>query len=95
MPVGDPPTDFGLDAVVVVSDFTGVDGDATIMAAVDRTTGLVTISWKAGGREFQVERAAEITGPWEPVTPVIADLSYEDPQSVTASDRAFYRVRQW
>jgi hypothetical protein len=95
LPLGDPPTDFGLDAMVVVSDFTGVDGDATIMAAIDRTTGLVTLSWKGAGREFQVERATEVAGPWEPASPVIADLSYKDPQSITASSRAFYRVRQW
>lgn len=95
LPLGDPPTDFGLDAVVVVSDFTGVDGDATIMAKLDRPTGVVTLSWKGAGREFQVERASEVAGPWEPVSPVIADLSYEDPQSITASGRAFYRVRQW
>jgi hypothetical protein len=95
LPLGDPPTDFGLDTVVVVSDFTGVDGDAAIKATVDRTTGLLTLSWKGAGREFQVERATEVTGPWEPVSPIIADLSYEDPQSITASGRAFYRVRQW
>jgi len=95
MPLGDPPTDFGLDAVVVISDYDATEGGAKIDASFDKANNGVVVSWKGPGRVFQVERAAEVFGPWLAITPIIADLSYEDFDGVTSSERGFYRVRQW
>jgi hypothetical protein len=94
-PVDNPPTDFGLDAVFVISDFDAIEGGATLQAVANSADDSVVISWKSGGRVFQVERARDVAGPWEAVTPIIPDLSFEDLDNVSAHPGGFYRVRQW
>jgi hypothetical protein len=94
-PVGNPPTDFGLDALVIVSDALTSPEETTVHATLDPANDSVILSWKSNGRAFQVERAHEVLGPWEAITPIIPALTAKDSDSVSFQQRAFYRVRQW
>lgn len=94
-PVGTSPTDFGLDAVAVISDAVVDDGATTIKAVWDSANKGVIVSWKGGGRVFQLERASDVAGPWSAITPIIPDLQFEDFDAAGAQQNSFYRLRQW
>jgi hypothetical protein len=94
-PAGTPPTDFGLDAVAVITDFTATDGGTKIQVAWDKNGDTVTLSWKSQGKVFRVERARDIAGPWEAISPIIPELSFQDADPVSAQSQGYYRVRQW
>ena len=91
-PVGDPPTNFGLDALFIVSDFAATTDDVSLGVRLDRANNTVVLSWKGTGRVFQLYRAGDVDGPWSVLTPIIADSQYFEPLTF---DRSFYRLRQW
>ena len=92
MPVGEAPTDFGLDAVFVVTDFNATMDAVAVNVAFDRSNNFAVFSWKGNGRVSQLYRAAEVTGPWEAWTPIFPGASYA--QTVDGA-RGFFRLRQW
>lgn len=94
-PPPDPPVSYGLDALFIVSDAAVITDSATLQAAINSASDSVALSWKGGGRVFQVERAREIAGPWQTISPILPDLSFEDFDTISARQRAFYRLRQW
>lgn len=94
-PMASEPTDYGLDAVFVISDFTAGDRDAKLSATFNDTANSITLSWQSQARVFQLERAVNVDGPWEAITPIIPELSYEDSVPTNADARAFYRLLQW
>lgn len=94
-PVGDAPTDFGLDAVYVISDSSAAPEGAKIDAVIVPGNDSILLNWAGQGRVFQVQRARDINGPWEAITPIIPELNYEDLDTISGKQRAFYRVRQW
>jgi hypothetical protein len=87
--------DFGLDALFIVTDATAPPGSAQSNIAFNSATQDITITWQSPARIFQVERSADLTGPFEPVSPVIPDLLWKDPAALTARPRAFYRLHLW
>lgn len=94
-PMASEPTDYGLDAVFVISDSTAAEPDARLSATFNGAEHRITIAWQSQARVFQVEHATDVDGPWEATTPIIPELSYEDFVSANADTRAFYRVLQW
>jgi len=95
MPLGDPPTDFGLDALVVISDFVADGSKTTLKASLATDNDTVILNWQGQGRVFRLERARDITGPWEAITPIVPAVSFEDTDHISQQQRAFYRVQQW
>jgi hypothetical protein len=91
-PLGDPPTDFGLDVVYVVSDFDATADRVTMDVRFDRTNNSATFSWKGNGRVSQIFRAPEVIGPWEAWTPIFLGATFSHPVDGAHS---FYRLRQW
>lgn len=88
--------DFGLDALFIITDamppvpaprFVGVQAQAST-----RTVGL---AWQGQGRVFQVERADFVSGPFLPINPILPDLYFDDPGTLTNRSQAYYRFRQW
>ncbi|HEY6228551.1 MAG TPA: hypothetical protein VI282_15640 [Verrucomicrobiae bacterium] len=94
-PVGAPPPDVGLDALVVISDFVADESKTTLKASLDTQNDAVILSWQGQGRVFRLERARDIAGPWEGITSIVPAFSFEDTDNITQQQRAFYRVRQW
>ena len=88
--------DFGLDALYVVTDASPPAPAPRIVSVTrDPATGGVVVQCDGKGRAFQLERAADLRGPWLPASPIVPELRFEDfadPPDVSA---AFYRVRQW
>ncbi len=66
-----------------------------ISASVDYSSGSVRLEWEANGGEFQVERAAEIGGPYAALAPASTNSSYADVGVLTNQSRAFYRLVQF
>ena len=85
----------GLDAVFVISDATAASGETRISATLDRANNSIVLNWNGPGRVFQVERAAEITGPWEALTPIAATTQWSDFGALNTRERRFHRLRQW
>ena len=59
------------------------------------STGNVAIQWKGPGRVFQLERAANVAGPYLQLSPIIPDLYFNDAGALKNQARSFYRLRQW
>ena len=59
---------------------------------VDDAQAEARLEWTGKGRFFQVEGAAAVSGPYVPMTPVLAGSGYTIPISGTT---AYFRVRQW
>jgi hypothetical protein len=93
-PVENSP-DFGLDALYVVTDATPSAGAPRLQIVGkpgDQSAGL---TWQGQGRVFQVERADVVSGPFQPLSPIIPDLSFDDLGALTNRAQGYYRLRQW
>lgn len=85
-------TDFGLDALVIISDAAASKAATQILETKVDASG-VDLRWESTARVFQVERAFNIEGPYGPVTPLTLGTSaHVFPASGAA---VFFRVRQW
>ena len=89
------PSDIGLDALYVVTDATPPTQAPRLAIQVSTSTGSAGVAWQGQGRVFQVERAAIVTGPFQPLSPILTDLSFEDPGTLTNRAQSYYRLRQW
>ncbi len=89
------PSDIGLDALYVVTDATLPAQAPRLAIQVNTSTGSAGLSWQGQGRVFQVERAADVTGPFQPLSPILPDLSFDDPGTLTNRAQSYYRLRQW
>jgi hypothetical protein len=87
--------DFGLDALFVVTDLSSADRPRFTQITANRQTGNVLLEWIGPGRVFQLEKSRLVTGPYEPVTPIIPDLFFNDAGALQAALASFYRLRQW
>jgi hypothetical protein len=88
------PADFGLDALFVVSDASPPAAAPRLLPErLQVAQGAVLLNWAAQGRVFQVEKAADVLGPWLPASPITPDLQFTD--ALTGQAQAFYRIRQW
>jgi len=84
-------SDFGLDALFIVTDFTP-PAPAPRLLGTDVHPG-TAVSWEGQGRVFQLERAANPTGPYVPLSPIVSDSTFTD--SAPGQLPCFYRLRQW
>lgn len=92
----DPAADYGLDALFVVTDLKPpMPPPRFVIWHRDGTSGMSHLEWDGEGSVFQLERATDILGPWEPCSPILPDLSFDDLFDGTQGNAAFYRLRQW
>ncbi|MCI0541873.1 MAG: DUF4082 domain-containing protein, partial [Verrucomicrobiales bacterium] len=60
----------------------------------DLTAGNITLRWEGDGPQFQVEKAAVVTGPFQPVGAAQTERVFTDPGVLKSGVQSFYRVRQ-
>jgi hypothetical protein len=89
------PSDIGLDALYVVTDATPPAQPPRLALQVNTAMGSAGLAWQSQGRVFQVERASNVTGPFQPLSPMLPDLSFDDPGALTNRVQSYYRLRQW
>ena len=61
---------------------------------IDTATAGVTLRWEGDGQQFQVEKAPDVSGPFQAVGAPQSGRTFTDPSAVTGSARMFYRIRQ-
>jgi hypothetical protein len=83
--------DFGLDALVIISDAAASKAATQFLDIVVTDTG-VDLRWESTARLFQLERASAVEGPYAPVTEIMMERAAHD---ATGGQAAFYRLRQW
>jgi hypothetical protein len=84
-------SDFGLDALVIVSDAAASKAGTQIVEVTAGATG-VDLRWESTARVFQIEWATSVDGPYTPVTGLILGTAAH---TFSTSAAAFYRIRQW
>ena len=89
------PPDIGLDALYVVTDATASASAPHLDIAVKPANRNVVLTWQGPGRVFQVERADDVTGPFQPLSAILTDLFFDDPRTFTNRAQSYYRLRQW
>ena len=89
------PPDIGLDALYVVTDATAAASSPHLDIAVKPANRNVVLTWQGPGRVFQVERADDVTGPFQPLSAILTDLFFDDPATFTNRAQSYYRLRQW
>jgi hypothetical protein len=87
----DSVSDFGLDALVVISDAAASTAPTQIAEITPVDSGF-DLRWQSDARLFQVERATAVEGPYIPFTGFIFDMNAHDSGVGSSS---FYRIRQW
>jgi hypothetical protein len=90
----DPTKDYNLDALWVVTDTTPAKPPPTLMSPTI-AGGSLNLAWKGAGVVFQVERASDPAGPWQPVSPITPEGFWSAPLSADGTFGGFFRVRQW
>jgi hypothetical protein len=93
-PTQNPPA-FGLDALYVVTDATPAASPPRLRIQAESATHSARLTWEGQGRVFQVEGAGLVTGPFQPLSPLLPDLSYDDFGALTNRGQSYYRLRQW
>jgi hypothetical protein len=88
--------DFGLDALFIVTDDTAVAPAPhfTGIRAIPSTSS-ARLTWQGLGRVFQVESAGLVTDSFQPLSPILPDLSFDNAGTITNRAQAYYRLRQW
>ncbi len=88
----DPSTDYGLDALFIVTDTQPAQPPPQI---VKLTPGISSmhLEWDGEGAVFQVESTRNLTEPWTATSPIVPDLMFDAPLELGAV--GFYRLRQW
>jgi hypothetical protein len=94
VPTQNPPA-FGLDTLYVVTDTTPPAPPPRLSIQARPATHSAGLTWQGQGRVFQVERAGLVTGAFQPLSPVLPDLSYDDLGALTNRVQSYYRLRQW
>ncbi len=92
----DATADYGADALFVVTGTRPSPGQPWLIGCqFDRQHNRMCLNWDGDGDVFQVERAPGLSGPWEPCSPILPDLTFEDDSGPTNGNQWFYRIRQW
>jgi hypothetical protein len=63
-----------------------------VQVVADLTTGNITLQWEGDGATFQVEKAASLTGTFQPVGPTQSQKVFTDPGALKTNAQSFYRV---
>jgi hypothetical protein len=87
--------DFDLDALFVVNET--LTQSATVPCAIgfNPKTGDVTLRWDVRGSLFQVEKGANVFGPYLPTGPLLSEPTFTDYGALQRQSQAFYRLRYW
>ena len=64
-----------------------------VQVVADLTSGNITLQWEGDGATFQVEKAASLTGTFQPVGPVQTAKVFTDLGVLKTNAQSFYRVR--
>lgn len=88
-------SDFGLDALFIVTDAIPAAAASRLALQVRPATRTAGLTWQGEGRVFQVERAATVNGPFQAFSPIIPDLFFDDVGALTNRAQSYYRLRQW
>jgi hypothetical protein len=84
-------SNFGLDALYIVSDLTAdATSPATIIIQIENNS--LQLSWTGSGHVFQIERAENVSGPYQPIA-LTNQQSWSEP--FKSSGAEFYRLTQW
>jgi hypothetical protein len=88
-------SDFGLDALFIVTDVTpSASAPRFISIVTDAKKGTVDLEWMGGGRVWQVLGSTNLPANFTPRSPIIPDTFFQD--SLSESNRAlFYLLQQW
>jgi hypothetical protein len=88
--------DFGLDALCLLSDASSPPSPAPIAGfEVDLFSGGLVLTPPSTNGIYQLERAASVEGPWQPVGPVSVGAALQDSGALTNLAQGFYRLRAW
>src|SRR5437667_2319341 len=90
----DPSTNYGLDALFVVTDTQPAQPPPQIVKLTPSTSSML-LEWDGEGAVFQVENARDLTGPWSPISPIVPDLMFDAPLDLALGSAGFYPMRQW
>jgi hypothetical protein len=90
----DPSTDYGLDALFVVTD-TQPPKPPPRMLRTTRSGNSIHLEWDGEGDVFQVEHAPSPAGPWTECSPILPDLACDACCDPTTAGARFYRLHQW
>ena len=79
-----------------------ITGTGLDAAALPRITGItpnltsgdITLEWEGGEPQFQVEKAAAITGQFQPIGAPQAERTFTDAGALTTGAESYYRIRQ-
>jgi hypothetical protein len=89
------PTNFGLDALYVVTDATPPAPPPLLGITAEPSTRTARLMWQGLGRVFQVERGDVVNGPYQPLSPILPELFFDDLETLTNRAQSYYRLRQW
>ena len=59
----------------------------------DLITGNITLRWEGDGPQFQVEKAATVTGPFQPIGASQTERVFTEPGVLKTGVQSFYRIR--
>ena len=88
-------TNFGLDALYVVTDATPPAPPPLLGIRAEPSTRTARLTWQGLGRVFQVERGDVVNGPYQPLSPILPELFFDDLETLTNRAQSYYRLRQW
>jgi hypothetical protein len=88
-------SDVGLDALYIVTDAAPPAQPPRLAIQVSTSAGNAGVTWQGDGRVFQLERADRVAGPFQPLSPILPDLNFDDPGALTNRTQSYYRLRQW
>lgn len=92
----DPSSDYGLDALFVVTGLKPALPPPRIFRMNhDGSEQRICLEWDGEGSVFQVEQAPGPHGPWTICSPLLPDLRFDEPCAGNREPGAFYRLRQW
>jgi hypothetical protein len=89
------PSDLGLDALYVITDAIPPEPPPLLNIQATNSTSSAGLTWQGQGRVFQVERAADVSGRFQPLSPILPDLFFDDPGTLTNRAQSYYRLHQW
>jgi len=87
-----PSTDYGLDALFVVTD-TERPLPAPRITKIDLSEKRIHLEWEGEGAVFQVETSADFFSPWVPFSQIIPDTMFEAEIEAASAD-GFFRLQQ-
>jgi len=90
----DPSSDYGLDALFVVTDTQPARPPPQIVKLTPSISSM-HLEWDGEGAVFQVENTRELTAPWFPCSPIVPDLMFDVLPDLASGVAGFYRLRQW